>query len=117
MTKISISIFACLISINSFSQTLTTKDTIIYEAGNELFKFHRQTSTGNGLTLLGGALLVIGTSRNSSISGMQIAGGGIAIIGTLMTLSASRHIGNAGGLLMILSGKPIELKHRKKRNK
>ena len=126
MKKISIALFAILISFSTFSQTLSIKDTLLYEVGNEMFKFHKQTTTGNGLMLLGGALVIIGTTLSASTKsgnsgtpaltgGMQVVGGGMAIVGALMSLSASRHIGNAGGLLMILSGKPIELKHRKRK--
>ena len=88
------------------SQRQTTGDTILYEAGAELYKYHKKKTSGNILSISGGILfgLGLGYKEDRFLPTFQIIGGAMMLVGTLMIINASTHIGNAGILIMTLSG-------------
>lgn len=108
-------LFCSLRSTAQISLTPSKKDTIIYVAGKELYKFHNDMSTGYGLELTGLVLAAVGSTSNKRSSPLIILGGVCGLVGLYKLITASEHVGNAGKLLMALSGTPIEIKHKKKR--
>lgn len=91
----------------------------LYYAGDEMLNYHRKASQGSMMMLAGATLGVAGVAGSRSQEG-QVAFQGLAMVGVIAFIAgtirhhgASRHIGNAGTVLISASGIAIKKKPRK----
>lgn len=92
-----------------------TKDSLTYEASNEMGRFSKNVSIGAGLILFGGVICIAAPKVAKDPSLMFGIGGVLIVVGGVMTLSAPNHIANAASLLAYSSG--FNLDRKPKRSK
>jgi len=107
------------LSFSKANSQILNRDSLTHEAGRELVQYHHIMAIGTGMMVLGSSFgtlgLLMGTGSNSDIGiGIGIIGYGIAAIGGIYTLSAPKHIGKAGKILLLLSGQPMDINWRTK---
>jgi hypothetical protein len=114
LTVLQISFFAKA----QIAKNFTHKDSIrFFNAGENLIKFHKQSSLGNGLMILGSGIMILGSTNDNTSNSLQkkdntpivAIGGLIAIGGFVLNITASEHLKKAGKYLQLLSGAPVSL--------
>ncbi len=93
-----------IVSFNASAQKdSASRAQMQHELGYELAKFHKKSSIGYGLLMVGTGvnLLLLGNTTDEATA-LRVVSGVTGIVGGILVITASRHISNAGTIAMYL---------------